>query len=82
MDKSFAGDNQTVFVRNGQRDVAEGRYIMGNDFPFIAIASGGAFDQLSVFVYQFDGKTVQLQHEQCFLFLQERNQILYGFCFS
>ena len=58
LDKSFSGDDQPLFIRYGQRDIVEGRNIMGNDLPFFSIAPGGTFCQFAVFIYQFDGKTI------------------------
>ena len=68
-------------IRDGQRHIPEGTDIVGNEFPFIAVAPGGAFQKFPVFVYELDGQAVQLQHEQCGMVFDERNQIAYQFGF-
>ena len=75
MNKAFPGNHQTLFVRNVQRNIAEGRDIVGNDFPFLPVASGRAFDEPAVLVDKLYGKTVQLQHQQGIFLFQKGEQL-------
>ena len=63
MDKALPGNDQTLPVRNVQRNIAESRDVVGNDFSFLPVASGGAFDKSAVFIHKLYGETVQLQHQ-------------------
>ena len=47
---------------------------MGDELPFIAVAPGGAFHELPVFINELYGQAVQLQHEQCRMVFDKRNQ--------
>jgi hypothetical protein len=68
------------FVGDGNRHIAESGYVMGNEFPFITVASGGAFHKLSVLIDKLCGQTVQLQHEQGSMAFQESSQFADHFC--
>ena len=48
---------------------------MGNKFPFIAVAPGGAFHKFPILVNELYGQAVQLQHEQSGMVFGKRSQI-------
>lgn len=82
MDESLIGSYKAFLVRNGKRHIPESGDIVGNKFPFIAVASGGAFHKFPVLVNEFYGQTVQIQHEQGCVFLQEGSQFAHHLGFA
>lgn len=75
MDESFAGYYMAFLVRDGKRHIPESGDIVGNEFPFISVASGGVFHKFPALINELYGQAVQLQHEQGCVFLQESRQL-------
>ncbi len=77
MDEPFAGYHKAPLVRDGERHIPKSGDIVGNKFPFISVASGGAFHKFSALINELYGQAVQLQHEQGGMAFQEGCQVAY-----
>ena len=76
MDQALSCDCEFSFVGDLQWHVAERRDVVGDILTNFTIPTGGCLDQLAVFIAEFDGQAIQLQHEQSRSHSQHGNQVI------
>ena len=76
VNQALPRDRELPFVGDLQWHVAERRDVVGDILANLAIPSGGCLDQLAIFIAEFDGQAVQLQHEQSRSHGKHSNQII------
>ena len=70
-DKALARHNQSLFVGDVGRDTADGSGVMGNDLPFVTIATGSRLQKFSILIGQLYSQAIQFEHQHHLLLTHE-----------
>ena len=74
-DKALTRHNQSLFVGDVGRDTADGSGVMGNDLPFVTIATGSRLQKFSILIGQLYSQAIQFEHQHHLLLTHEIQKI-------
>ena len=66
---------ESLFVGDVGRDTADGSGVMGNDLPFVTIATGSRLQKFSILIGQLYSQAIQFEHQHHLLLTHEIQKI-------